>query len=68
MIVECGYVRDLAVPVDPGKDSRLAYDEDPVSVVMANPRIFDLVAGSLPTAAVIITGALTLRVREIAQV
>jgi hypothetical protein len=68
MIVECGYVRDLAVLVDPGNDSCLAYDEDPVSVVTANPRIFDFVAGSLPTAAVIISGAFTLRVREIAQV
>ena len=60
MIVECGYVSDLAVLIDPGNDSCLAYDEDAVSVVMADPRIFDFVAVSLSTAAVIIADALTL--------
>ena len=60
MIVECGYVSDLAVFIDAGNDSCLAYDEDSVSVVMADPRIFDFVAVSFPTAAVIIADALTL--------
>src|SRR5438309_975311 len=51
MIVECGYVRDFSLSVDPGNDGCLAYDEDPVTVVVANPRVFDFVAGSLSTTA-----------------
>ena len=60
-------VHHLAVLVDAGNDIRSGNDEGPVLVIMTDPRIFGLVAGAVPPAAVIIAGRLAMSVRVIAE-